>query len=104
MLCRVTTEEDVKEYCAAFIQIYREEARYLERTAPWVERVGLNYVRQRVMEDEEGRMALAERFYLSQRIAQSDPWAERAQGVDAHEFTPIKIIDAPIEGQREAAP
>jgi nitrite reductase (NADH) large subunit len=103
MLCRVTTEEDVKEYCAAFIQIYREEARYLERTAPWVERVGLNYVRQRVLEDEEGRMALAERFYLSQRIAQSDPWAERAQGVDAHEFTPIKIIDAPIEGQREAA-
>jgi nitrite reductase (NADH) large subunit len=102
MLCRVTTEEEVKEYCAAFIQLYREEARYLERTAPWVERVGLNYIKQRVLEDEAGRTALAERFFLSQRIAQADPWAERARGGDAHEFTPIRIIDAPVDGQLEA--
>ncbi len=103
MLCRVTSSEEVKEYCAAFIQLYREEARYLERTAPWVERVGLNYIKQRVLEDEPGRQRLAESFYLSQRIAQSDPWAERARGGDAHEFTPIRIIDAPVDGQLEAA-
>jgi nitrite reductase (NADH) large subunit len=103
MLCRVTSSEEVKQYCAAFIQLYREEARYLERTAPWVERVGLNYIKQRVLDDGPDRQALAERFYLSQRIAQSDPWAERARGGDAHEFTPIRVIDAPLEGRLEAA-
>ncbi|MEW8658213.1 MAG: nitrite reductase large subunit NirB [Candidatus Thiodiazotropha endolucinida] len=103
MLCRVTSEEEVMEYCAAFIQIYRENARYLERTAPWVERVGLNYVKERILEDAEGRKALAERFYLSQRIAQFDPWAKLVQDAESHEFTPIKIIEAPIEDQREVA-
>ena len=34
--------------CAAFIQLYREEAWYLERTAPWIERVGLDYVRMQI--------------------------------------------------------
>ena len=39
-LCAVKTPDDVKEYCAAFLQLYRSEAHYLERTAPWIERVG----------------------------------------------------------------
>ena len=49
-LVRVETADEVREYCAAFMQVYREEARYLERTAPWIERVGLSYVKQRVVE------------------------------------------------------
>jgi nitrite reductase (NADH) large subunit len=91
-LCKVSTEEEVLEYCAAFMQIYREEARYLERTAPWVARVGIEYVRSRVVDDEAGRKAAAERFHYSQRFAQTDPWAERAdKGVDAAEFTPLAV-------------
>ena len=89
-LCHVTTEDDVLEYCAAFMQIYREEARYLERTAPWVERVGMEYVKSRVVADEAGRKAAYARFLFSQRFAQDDPWAERAEkGVDALEFKPL---------------
>ncbi len=33
-LCHVATEDEVLEYCAAFMQLYREEARYLGRAAP----------------------------------------------------------------------
>jgi len=91
-LCAVKTPEEVKEYCAAFLQVYREEAHYLERTAPWVERVGLAYVKQRVVEDEPGRKTLAERFRHSQQFAQIDPWAERAKGADKHEFIPLKLV------------
>ena len=91
LLCKVQTEEEVLEYSGAFIQLYREDAHYLERTAPWVERVGLNTVKQRIVDDPEGRKALYERFKYSQQFAQIDPWAERAQGVAAHEFTPLKI-------------
>jgi nitrite reductase (NADH) large subunit len=91
-LVRVATEDEVLEICGAFLQLYREEARYLERTAPWVARVGLDYVRRRVVEDAEGRRALHARFLHSQTFAQSDPWAERATGTDAHEFEPLRKV------------
>jgi len=82
LLCKVATEAEAMHHCAAFIQLYREEARYLERTAPWIERVGVEYVRARIVEDAAGRDALAERFHFSQRFSQEDPWAERAAGAE----------------------
>ncbi len=91
LLCKVGTEAEVLECCAAFIQLYREEAHYLERTAPWVERVGLNYVKQCMVDDAENRAALYQRFLHSQRFAQVDPWKARAEGAQAHEFTTLKI-------------
>jgi nitrite reductase (NADH) large subunit len=91
LLCKVETEEEVLEYCAAFTQKYREEAHYLERTAPWVERVGLTYIKECILDDEAERKALVARFAVSQKIAQVDPWKERAEGKDAHEFTELKI-------------
>ena len=90
LLCKVQTEEEVLEYCAAFTQFYREDAHYLERTAPWIERVGLAKVQQ-ALEVPEQRKALVERFAISQKKAQIDPWKERAQGVEALEFAPIKV-------------
>jgi len=93
LLGKVATEEEAMEYAGAFMQLYREEARYLERTAPWLERVGLTYVKQRVVEDGEGRKALHQRFLESQQYAQVDPWAERASGrVAAHEFEPLRRV------------
>ena len=77
-LAKVETPEQVMEYCGAFLQLYREDARYLERTAPWVERRGIEWVRARVTGDDENRRALHERFLYAQRFAQNDPWAERA--------------------------
>jgi nitrite reductase (NADH) large subunit len=88
-LVRVATEAEVLEYAGAFMQLYREEAHYLERTAPWIARVGIDYVKQRLVEDGEGRAALNARFLYSQRFAQIDPWTERAMGADAHEFKPL---------------
>jgi nitrite reductase (NADH) large subunit len=92
LLAKVTTEDEVLEYAAAFMQVYREEAWYLERTAPWVERVGIDYVRTR-LSDPGGRKLLRDRFMESQRFAQDDPWAERAAGVDAHEFRALATVE-----------
>ncbi len=78
-LCKVETAEDVLEYCGAFLQLYREEARYLERTAPWLERMGLAYVTERVVEDAGNRRSLHARFLFSQQFFQDDPWAENAR-------------------------
>jgi nitrite reductase (NADH) large subunit len=92
MLCRVSTEAEVLEYCGAFMQIYREEARYLDRTAHWVARVGIGYVRQRVVADAAGRKAAYERFLFSQSFAQDDPWAARAAGAEAGEYQPLPAL------------
>jgi nitrite reductase (NADH) large subunit len=97
LLCKVATEAEAMHYCAAFIQLYREEARYLERTAPWIERVGIDHIKARIVEDQAGRQALAERFRHAQLFSQDDPWAQRAAGAEtaqhAHlgEFRPLVL-------------
>jgi len=90
-LCKVKTAEEVIEYSGAFIQIYREEARYLDRTVHWIERVGLDYVKKRILEDAEGRKAAYERLLYALQ-GSVDPWAERVQKRDEHkEFDTITI-------------
>jgi nitrite reductase (NADH) large subunit len=95
LLCKVKTEQEVLEHCGAFLQLYREEARYLERTAPWIERVSLAYIKERIVEDADGRRELYDRFLHAQSFAQVDPWAERATGgVDREEFRPLAEVSA----------
>lgn len=45
-LCKVSTDEEVIEYAGAFMQMYREQGHHNERTAPWIERVGLTHIKQ----------------------------------------------------------
>ena len=89
LLCKVATEEEAMEHGAAFIQLYREEARYLERTAPWIERVGLAYIQSRLLDDPDERAAMAARFRYSQTFMQDDPWAARVAGADAEQHAPM---------------
>jgi nitrite reductase (NADH) large subunit len=92
-LARLATEAEVLEHVGSFLQLYREEARYLERTAPWVARVGIDYVRRRIVDDHEGRRALHQRFLFSQRFVQIDPWAQRAGGAEAHEYRVLAEVE-----------
>ncbi|MEQ8816376.1 MAG: nitrite reductase large subunit NirB [Thalassobaculum sp.] len=92
VLCTVATEDEALEYCMAVIQLYREQGRYLERVYKWADRVGVDTVRRLIVDDPERRGALYERFLFSQRFAQSDPWADRVAGKDAHEFAPLNTI------------
>jgi nitrite reductase (NADH) large subunit len=96
-LCKVATAEEVLEHCGAFLQLYREEARYLERTAHWIERVGIEPVRRRVVEDAVGRKALHARFLHAQSFAQDDPWAERATAADGPAAEPFRALVVPAE-------
>ena len=88
-LVRVSREEEVLEYAGAFLQLYREEAWYLERTAPWIARVGIAYVKQRLNEDASGRRDLYARFLHAQSFVQADPWADRAAGAEKHEYSAL---------------
>ena len=88
-LCHTSCEEETIEIVAALIQLYREQGRYLERIYKWTKRVGADSIKAQVVDDKDRRRALHGRFVASQRLAQVDPWSERAAGKDAHEFAPI---------------
>jgi nitrite reductase (NADH) large subunit len=89
-LCKVKTYGEVLEHAGAFLQLYREEARYLDRTVHYVARVGLDYVKGKIVEDAEGRKALYGRLRYALE-GTPDPWKERAAGKDAREFTALEV-------------
>ncbi|MCB9931077.1 MAG: NAD(P)/FAD-dependent oxidoreductase [Alphaproteobacteria bacterium] len=97
LLGHVATEAEAIEAIAALVQLYREQGRYLERIWKWAKRVGIDTVREQVLDDADRRGALYERFLLSQRYAQTDPWAERVAGKFAHEFAPLADLSQPRE-------
>jgi len=89
LLCKVPEEDECIAVIAALTQLYREQGHYLERMYKWADRIGVDSIRASVVDDLEKRRALYERFVISQRNAQVDPWAERVAGRDAHEFRPM---------------
>ncbi|MFN3278329.1 MAG: nitrite reductase large subunit NirB [Paracoccus hibiscisoli] len=76
-LLTVATADEVCDVTAAFVQLYRENARYLHRIYKWVDKVGLDWCRDQVA-DLETRAALVARFAESQAVYQTDPWADHA--------------------------
>ncbi|MDA8191824.1 MAG: nitrite reductase large subunit, partial [Gammaproteobacteria bacterium] len=90
LLAKVASEDEVVEIAEAFMQLYRKEAYYLERTAPWIERVGLDHVKTTILENRETRKRLAAelRHALSQ---EKDPWAEALSGHITIHAQPLRI-------------
>lgn len=86
---KLKTAEEVLEYTGAFMQLYREEGWYLERTVHYVNRVGLDYVKKKILDDHAGRKALWERLQFA-LDGEPDPWFEtdKAQ-VDTRQFEKI---------------
>jgi nitrite reductase (NADH) large subunit len=90
-LCKVATHDEVIEHAAAFLQLYREEGHYLERTVHFVHRVGLDYVKQRVLQAADGRHALAARLAHALSL-EADPWhAKKAAAVDERQFIALTL-------------
>jgi len=86
---KLKTSEEVLEYTGAFIELYRQEGWYLERTVHYVNRVGLDYVKKKILEDHAGRKALWEQLQFA-LDGEPDPWFEfdKAQ-VDVRQFDPV---------------
>lgn len=74
LLYKVKTDEEVIEITSAYLQYYRETANYLERTSAWIERVGLEHVKE-VLNDLETRKELYDRMEEA-LSTYKDPWKE----------------------------
>lgn len=89
-LTKVATEQEAIELIVAFVQLYREQARYLDRVHKWVAKVGLDWIRERMVDDLEERAALYARFELSQTVYRKDPWAEQSTpDYERRKWTPL---------------
>ena len=93
-LVKLKTAAEVLEYSGAFLQLYREEGWYLERTVHYIGRVGLDYVKKRILDDAEGRRALWERLQFA-LDGEPDPWFQFEQArVDVRQFQPVAMAQA----------
>ncbi len=96
LLCSVESDDEAMQIIGAFLQLYREEANYGDRTSAFVEAWGVAEIRRRIVDDVDGRRALVER--LERALARRfDPWRERVQklagGDEAtrREFAPLSL-------------
>jgi nitrite reductase (NADH) large subunit len=91
-LVKLKTAAEVMEYTGAFCELYRQEGWYLERTVHYVNRVGLDYIKKRILEDHEGRKALWEQLQFA-LDGEPDPWFDfQEAAVDTRQFIPITAI------------
>jgi nitrite reductase (NADH) large subunit len=89
---KLKTAAEVLEYTGAFCELYRQEGWYLERTVHYVNRVGLDYVKKRILEDHEGRKALWERLQFA-LDGEPDPWFDvKEAAVDTRQFEKLAAL------------
>ncbi|WP_240232183.1 nitrite reductase large subunit NirB [Devosia lacusdianchii] len=99
LLCHADSEDEALEIIVALTQLYREQGRYLERIYKWAKRVGTPSITANVVTDREKRRMYYERFVYSQTFAQIDPWEERVNGKDAHEFAAMAEFGMPVAAE-----
>ena len=72
-----------------FIQYYRENAKYLERTHGFVARIGIDKIRAVVVEDSEGIAARLEEEIAQSKAAFKDPWKEAYMAANPNRISSV---------------
>ncbi|MBI3354594.1 MAG: NAD(P)/FAD-dependent oxidoreductase, partial [Nitrospirae bacterium] len=90
LLSVVKTKEEALDLTGLFIQYYRENARWLERTSHFIERIGIDHIRDVIVEDKLGIVEqLRER--INQAVAAyRDPWADSEQSYNKDSLVGIR--------------
>jgi nitrite reductase (NADH) large subunit len=86
LLCTVGSHAEVLRISGRFIQYYRENAKYLERTYGFVDRVGIAKIRAVVVDDSEGIAESLDRALERSVEAYRDPWQEALAPATANQF------------------
>ena len=89
VLCIVDSHDDVLKYMGRFMQYYRENAKYLERTYGFVERVGIKHVRSVLNDDSEGICERLDADIQASVDAYKDPWLEAEIPVHPNQFVSV---------------
>lgn len=87
LLCVVDSHDAVIQFIGRFIQYYRENAKYLERTYGFVQRLGIERIRSVVVEDSEGIAARLDEDLRASIAAYRDPWKEAYLPATPNQFS-----------------
>lgn len=88
LLATVATPEEVITLTGRFLQYYRENANWLERTYAFVPRVGADRVRAVVVDDADGVAERLDRDVQAAVAAYRDPWLEGRDPATPGQFRP----------------
>ncbi|MBI3249511.1 MAG: NAD(P)/FAD-dependent oxidoreductase [Deltaproteobacteria bacterium] len=87
LLCTVTSHDEVLRYMGRFMQYYRENGKYLERSYGFVERLGIEKLRDVLVHDTEGIGTRLDAEIEAAVAAYKDPWEEATKPVHENQFT-----------------
>ena len=93
VLCTVDGEDEVMRITARFMQYYRENAKWKERTYTFVERVGIERLRAVVVEDSDGIVEALDAAMQRSVDAAYDPWQEAVHPRTANQFSDLLVVD-----------
>ena len=86
LLATVADPDLVITLTGRFLQYYRENAKWLERTYAWVPRFGIEKIRAVVVDDSEGDAERLDAEMQTAVDAYRDPWKEAAEPVTPGQF------------------
>jgi nitrite reductase (NADH) large subunit len=86
LLATVSTHDEVLTLMGRFMQYYRENARYAERSYTFVERIGIERLRSILIEDADGEAVRLDREMEATVAAYRDPWQEGIAPIEPHQF------------------
>jgi nitrite reductase (NADH) large subunit len=93
LLCTVGSHDEVLKVAGRFMQFYREEAKYKERTYTWVERIGIERIRAVVVDDSE---AIGARLDAAMQVSLDgyvDPWREATAPRTVNQFASLIAVE-----------
>ena len=96
VLCRVKTKEEALRVIGRFLIYYRDNAKWLERTYDFAPRVGIEKLREIIVEDSLGIGTQLDAEVEKTIAAYVDPWLERDKPVYAGQFEETKRVPLPL--------
>lgn len=98
LLVTVETHDDALLFIGRFMQYYRENAKYLERTYDFAERLGIEKLRGVLVDDSEGICERLDTEIKAAADAYIDPWREAVTPVHPSQF----VSALPVEEAERA--
>ncbi len=96
LLCRVKTQEEAIRVVGRFMIYYRDNAKWIERTYDFVPRIGIEKIRDIIVNNSLGIVEDLDREVEKTIAAYVDPWLERNNPVYAGQFEDVKTVPLPM--------
>ncbi len=96
VFCRVKTQDEALQVIGRFMQYYRENAKWLERTYDFVPRIGIEKLRDILLNDSLGICERLDREIQASIDAYVDPWLERDRPAYVGQFEDVRTVALPM--------